>query len=58
MKKQILEHIQDIEREQDVKVLLAVESGSRAWGFESRNSDWDVRFIYVHMPQWYLMVEL
>lgn len=57
MKEQILEHIQDIEREQDVKVLLAVESGSRAWGFESRNSDWDVRFIYVHKPQWYLMVE-
>ena len=41
----------------DVKVLLAVESGSRAWGFESRNSDWDVRFIYVHKPEWYFSVE-
>ena len=50
-------HLLDIEREYGVKVLLAVESGSRAWGFESKNSDWDVRFIYVHKPEWYLSVE-
>lgn len=46
-------HLRDVEREFDVKILLAVESGSRAWGFESKNSDWDVRFIYVHKPEWY-----
>ena len=46
-------HLKNIEREYDVRILLAVESGSRAWGFESLNSDWDVRFIYVHKPEWY-----
>lgn len=50
-------HLLDIEHEYNVKVLLAVESGSRAWGFESKNSDWDVRFIYVHKPEWYFSVE-
>src|SRR5689334_795212 len=45
------------EIEHDVKVLLAVESGSRAWGFASPNSDYDGRFIYVNRPDWYLSVE-
>lgn len=53
----IADHLQTIEQEHDVKILLAVESGSRAWGFESKNSDWDVRFIYVHKPQWYFSVD-
>lgn len=50
-------HLEDIEHRYNVKVLLAVESGSRAWGFESNNSDWDVRFIYVHKPEWYFKIE-
>lgn len=50
-------HLRDIEHEHNVKILLAVESGSRAWGFESANSDWDVRFIYVHKPEWYFKVK-
>lgn len=50
-------HLKNIEREYDVRILLAVESGSRAWGFESLSSDWDVRFIYVHKPEWYNRVE-
>lgn len=50
-------YIPEIEQQNDVKVLLAVEAGSRAWGFQSADSDWDVRFIYVHKPQWYLRVE-
>jgi len=50
-------HLRDVERKYDVKILLAVESGSRAWGFESKNSDWDVRFIYIHKPQWYFKVD-
>lgn len=49
--------LESIEHRYKVKVLLAVESGSRAWGFESNNSDWDVRFIYVHKPEWYFKVE-
>lgn len=50
-------HLEEIEHRYNVKILLAVESGSRAWGFESNNSDWDVRFIYVHKPEWYFKVE-
>ena len=46
-----------LEKAEDVRVLLAVESGSRAWGFASRDSDWDVRFIYVRRPAWYLSVQ-
>jgi predicted nucleotidyltransferase len=43
-----------IEEEYDVRLLLAVESGSRAWGFPSPDSDYDVRFIYVRRRDWYL----
>ena len=47
MKVKILNKLTEIERQYDVKILLAAETGSRAWGFESCDSDWDVRFIYV-----------
>lgn len=47
-----------VETQENVVVLLAVESGSRAWGFPSKNSDFDVRFIYLHPPDWYLSVDL
>ena len=57
MTTEIQKRLLSIEREHDVKILLAVESGSRAWGFESKNSDWDVRFIYVHQPEWYFTVD-
>ncbi len=40
-----------------MKVLYACESGSRAWGFESRDSDYDVRFIYVRPTAWYLIIQ-
>ena len=46
-----------IEKTCDCEILLAVESGSRAWGFPSRDSDYDVRFVYVHRPEWYLSVD-
>lgn len=52
----ILHHLKEIEQEEDVKILLAVESGSRAWGFSSPDSDWDVRFLYIHRPEWYLSI--
>jgi len=58
VREEILQRVRRAEAEHDVKVLLAVESGSRAWGFESANSDYDARFIYVHRRDWYLSVGL
>lgn len=46
------------EREEGVRIVLAIESGSRAWGFASPNSDFDVRFIYARPANWYLAVDL
>ena len=55
---EILRRMHNAEKEHGVRILLAVESGSRAWGFESPNSDFDARFIYVHPRDWYLSVGL
>ncbi len=55
---EILRRIRQAEHDHGVRVLLAVESGSRAWGFESPNSDYDARFIYAHDRDWYLSVDL
>ena len=57
MKDLIIEKLAQIEREEDIKILHAVESGSRAWGFPSPDSDYDVRFIYVRKPEYYLKLE-
>lgn len=51
---QIRAELKRLEAEEHIRILLAVESGSRVWGMESVNSDWDVRFVYVHEPAWYL----
>lgn len=52
----ILENLDRIEQQHQVRILYAVESGSRAWGFASRDSDYDVRFVYVHSLDWYLSI--
>jgi uncharacterized protein len=53
----IQEELRRIEREEQVTILFACESGSRAWGFESADSDYDVRFIYLRKTQWYLTIQ-
>jgi predicted nucleotidyltransferase len=40
--------------EDGVRILYAAESGSRAWGFPSPDSDFDVRFLYAHERDWYV----
>ncbi|MCR6630697.1 MAG: nucleotidyltransferase domain-containing protein [Magnetospirillum sp.] len=44
----------DLESRENIHILWAVESGSRAWGFPSPDSDYDVRFVYVRPLEWYL----
>lgn len=58
IRREILDRIARAEQEHDVKVVYAIESGSRAWGFASPNSDYDVRFIYVHPRDWYLSIDV
>ncbi|HCD9236222.1 nucleotidyltransferase domain-containing protein [Elizabethkingia anophelis] len=54
MKTKIIEKLRETEAKYNIEILLAVESGSRAWGFASPDSDYDIRFIYRHSKDWYL----
>lgn len=56
IKKEILDALKKTEEEYKVKILYACESGSRGWGIGSVDSDYDVRFIYAHDPDWYLSI--
>jgi uncharacterized protein len=55
---EIMRRLAVAEQDEGVRILLAIESGSRAWGFSSPNSDFDVRFIYARPADWYLAVDL
>ena len=57
MKELIQEKLREIEQREECRILLAVESGSRAWGFASPDSDYDVRFIYVRPEKAYLRLD-
>jgi uncharacterized protein len=46
--------LNEIQQKKNIKILYACETGSRAWGFPSPDSDFDVRFIYMHNRDWYL----
>ncbi len=52
-----MRRLEAVECEKGVRILLAIESGSRAWGFASPNSDFDVRFIYARPRDWYLSID-
>lgn len=54
---QITSGLREIGQKYDCRVLFAAESGSRAWGFPSPDSDYDIRFFYVHPPEWYLRLD-
>lgn len=54
---EIQEKLSEIEEKENVRILLAIESGSRSWGFASPDSDYDVRFIYVRQQEAYLRLD-
>ncbi len=58
IEQEIQQSLAQIEHDEKVKIFYACESGSRAWGFASRNSDYDVRFLYLRPPEWYLAIDL
>lgn len=57
MRKEMINKLKEIEKREHVKIIYAIESGSRAWGFESIDSDYDVRFIYVREKEDYLCLD-
>jgi predicted nucleotidyltransferase len=54
MEEKIKKYLSVLERDKGIEILLACETGSRAWGFPSPDSDFDVRVIYKHHKNWYL----
>lgn len=56
MRNRIVSTLAEIEKNHDIEILFACESGSRAWGFPSKDSDYDVRFIYIRKQECYLSV--
>lgn len=57
MERLIVCKLKEIEEKENVKILHCVESGSRAWGFASPDSDYDVRFIYVRRKEFYMRLD-
>jgi predicted nucleotidyltransferase len=53
----IQDELHRISRAEGIKVLFAIESGSRAWGFHSHDSDYDVRFVYARPVDWHLRLQ-
>ncbi len=53
----IISSLLELEEQYGIKILYAVEAGSRAWGYASEHSDYDVRFIYVHPVRHYLSLQ-
>lgn len=55
---EILRRLRAAEAEHRVRIVYACESGSRAWGFASPDSDYDVRFLYARERDWYLAFDI
>lgn len=57
MEEVIKRKLEDISLKENIKIIYACESGSRAWGFASNDSDYDVRFIYIRPLEDYLAID-
>lgn len=57
MRNTILSKLSEIEERENIRILHCIESGSRAWGFASPDSDYDVRFIYIRPKEFYLRLD-
>ena len=55
MRDKIMTLLHELEIKNNIKILMAVNYGSRCFGYSSEESDCDVRFIYVHRPEWYFL---
>ena len=53
----IVQKLKDIEEQRQIKLLYVAESGSRAWGFASTDSDYDVRGIFIYPKDQYLSLD-
>lgn len=57
MKERIIEKLKEIEEKKNVKIIFAADTGSRNFGYAAEDSDYDIRFIYVHKPEKYLSLK-
>ena len=58
MREKIISELDSIAYKEGVRIFYACESGSRAWGFPSTDSDYDVRFLYLRPLEWYLSINV
>ena len=56
MKDKIIRLCKNIEKKENMKILFAVENGSRAWRMSSKDSDYDVRFVFVRPLEDYIQI--
>lgn len=57
MKNRIKTLLKQIEKENDIKILFAIENGSRSWNMASKDSDYDVRFVFFRKIENYISLK-
>lgn len=53
MEEKILKTLKEIEKENNVEIIFAADTGSRTLGYSNENSDYDIRFIYIQKSEKY-----